>query len=42
MGSYKQKMFFSGITTNSDWEILTKSLLLLKDGMGYGVKDEKF
>ena len=36
-------MFFSVITKNLNWEILTKNLVtFLKDGMGLRVKDEKF
>ena len=27
-------MFFSDITNGLNWEILTKNLVLLKDGMG--------
>ena len=37
---YKPKMLFSVITKNLNWEILTKNLVILKDGMGF--KDEKF
>ena len=37
---YKQFMFFSVITTNLNWEILTKSLVTFK---GWdGVKYKKF
>ena len=38
--AYKQEMFFSVITTNLKWEILTKNLVTFK--RQDGVKDEKF
>ena len=31
-------MFFSVITKNQNWEILTKNLVILKDGMGLRIK----
>ena len=32
-------MFFSVITKNFNWEILTKDLVFLKDGMGLRIKN---
>ena len=32
-------MFFSVITKNQNWEILTKNLVILKDGMGLRIKN---
>ena len=32
-------MFFSVITKNLNWEILTKNLVTLKDGMGLRTKN---
>ena len=37
---YKQKMFFSAITKNLNWEILTKNLLTSK--RRDAAKNEKF
>ena len=37
---YKQKMFFSVITKNLNWEILTKNLVSFK--RWDGVNDEQF
>ena len=36
---YKPKMLFSVITKNLNWEILTKNLVILKDGMGLRMKN---
>ena len=35
-------MFFSDITKNLNWEILTKNLVTLKDGMGVALKNPIF
>ena len=35
---YKQKMFFSVLTKNLNWEILSKISLVLNDGMELGMK----
>ena len=37
---YKEKMFFSVLIMNLNWEILTKSLVTFK--RWDGLKDEKF
>ena len=37
---YKEKMFFSVLTKNLNWQILTKNLVTFK--RVDGIKDEKF
>ena len=36
---YKEQMFFSVLTKNLNWQILTKTLVTFK--RVYGIKDEK-
>ena len=35
-------MFFSAITKNSNWDILTKNLVILKDKMGLRMENFNF